>query len=141
VPVSLTMMKTEQDRVRQDDRRAGARRGAVLVLVLFFIVLATALAILLTANSARIVRTTRNEHESMLLRQLTDSAREWVGAHGGPHADTPVTLDGKDIGPEGSSGAVTINVDERSPNVIVIRAQLTFTGRQVVRTTRWAAPP
>ena len=135
------MMKTEQDRVRQDDRRPTARRGAVLVLVLFFIVLATALAVLLTANSARIVRTTRNEHESMLLRQLTDSARSWVQVHGGPHADAPVTLDGKDIGPEGSSGEVRINVDERSPNVIVIRAQLTFTGRQVVRTTRWAAPP
>ncbi|MFH1107575.1 MAG: hypothetical protein V1790_00030 [Planctomycetota bacterium] len=112
-----------------------------MVLVLFFIVLATALAVLLTANSARIVRTTRNEHESMLLRQLTDSARAWVQVHGGPHADTPVTLDGKDIGPEGSSGEVRINVDGQSPNVIVIRAQLTFTGRQVVRTTRWAAPP
>ena len=135
------MMKTERDRVRQDDRRLAARRGAVLVLVLFFIVLATALAVLLTANSARIVRTTSNEHESMLLRQLTDSARAWVQVHGGPHADAPVTLDGKDILCEGSSGEVRINVDEQSPNVIVIRAQLTFTGRQVVRTTRWAAPP
>ena len=112
-----------------------------MVLVLFFIVLATALAVLLTANSARIVRTTRNEHESMLLRQLTDSARAWVQVHGGPHADTPVTLDGKDILLEGSSGEVKINVDEQSPNVIVIRAQLTFTGRQAIRMTRWAAPP
>ncbi len=70
-----------------------------------------------------------------------DSALAWVGAHGGPHADTPVTLDGKDILLEGSSGEVKINVDGQFPNVIVIRAQLTFTGRQVVRTTRWAAPP
>ena len=135
------MMKTERDRVRRDYRRAGARRGAVLLFVLFFIVLATALAVLLTANSVRLVRTTRNEHESMLLRQLTDSARAWVGAHGGPHAVTPATLDGKDILLEGSSGEVTINVDGQFSNVIVIRAQLTFTGRQVVRTTRWAATP
>lgn len=135
------MMKTERDRARQVDRRPGTRGGAVLVLVLFFIVLATALAVLLTANTARIVRTTRNEHESMLLRQLTDSARAWAAARGGPQADSPVTLDGKDILLEGTSGEVRINVEEQSPNVIVIRAQLTFTGRQVVRTTRWAALP
>ncbi len=134
------MMRTERDRVRRHYRGAGARRGVVLLLVLFFIVLATALAVLLTANSVRFVRTTRNEHESMLLQQLTDSARAWVGIHGGPHAGTPVTLDGKDILLEGTSGEVKINVDGQVPNVIVIRAQLTFTGRQAVRTTRWAAP-
>ena len=120
-----------------DARRRG---GMVLLLVLFFIVLATSLTVLVTASSVRLVRMTRDEHESILLRQLTDSAADWVRAHDGPLGDMSMTLHGAEIFPEGTSGTAEIHMDPHAPGAVVITTKMTFPTRTVTQTTRFTAP-
>ena len=122
---------------RRNEGGAVGRNGFVLVLVIFFIVLASSLTVLVMASSVQLVRTTRHQHESLLLRQLTDSARAWARAHSNMRTDDSVTLRGEGILPEGVSGAVEITVDGELPNVVVIRAQVSFPGRESARTTRF----
>ncbi|MHC4696767.1 MAG: hypothetical protein ACYTFA_08505 [Planctomycetota bacterium] len=126
---------------QQCDVGLARRRGAVLVLVLLYLALASSLMVLITAGSVQLVRTTRHEHESILLRQLTDSARAWGRVQRDLPPDTHVTLSGGNIPPEGVSGEVRISVDTETPDAVVIRAQLSFPDREVVRTTRFAVPP
>lgn len=134
----MTLIKVE--RSRQCYGVVTRRRGALLVLVIFYLALASSLMVLVTASSVQLARTTRHEHETILLRQLTHSARAWVRAQGGLHRDAPVTLSGADILPEGTSGEVRISVSGEFPDVVVIRAQLSFPNREAVLTTRFAAP-
>jgi len=90
-------------------RPAHARRGAVLVLVLFVIVLASALAVLATRYSVELARTTRHHHEAILLQQMTDSAEAWLIARRAEAPPTSVRLDAAGILPDGMSGQVTIS--------------------------------
>jgi hypothetical protein len=114
-----------------------ARKGAMLVLAIFFIILASSLAVLVMAGSVQLVRTTRHEHEVILLRQLTDSGKAWVHAHRGVRSDAEVTLSGKDILPEGMTGEVKISLNAALPEAITVTAKLRFSGREVSRTTRF----
>ena len=145
--VSSETMKIEQEHTQETATRVVRRRGAVLVLVLFFLVLAGSLSFLVTASSVQLVRTTRHEHESIVLRQLADSAEAWVSQHGGlpggdkSHSWASVTFHAGEILPEGICGSVRIRVDGELQNILVIRAQLSLPGRVASRTTRFPAPP
>jgi hypothetical protein len=112
----------------------------MLVLALFFIVVATSLATLIMAGSAQLMRTTRYEHESILIRQLTDSGRAWVLAHKGLQADIPVTLRGEGLLPEGTSGEVRIALDREAPEVFIVTAIVRLSGHEMSRSTRFRTP-
>ena len=116
-----------------------ARRSAVLVLVVFFIFLAGALSVLITANSVQLVRTTRNHHELILLRQMADSAHAWLAARSDWRADVPVVLDMKGAGGNSGSGRVSIHIDDELPEIVIVRVQLMLEGRQLSRTIRFRA--
>lgn len=125
------MNKTEPRRIQRKWRIARSRRGAMLVLALFVIFLASSLAVLIMAGSSQLVRTTRHEHESILIHQLLDSGRAWVRAHQALPADAQITLSGKDILPEGISGEVRISSSTEQAGAIVITAKIIFLGREV----------
>ena len=122
-------------------RRAAARRSVVLLLVILFIALASSLLVLVMAGSVDFVRTTRHEHESILLRQLTDSGHAWVRAHGAPEHDEPITLDASMILPEDVSGAVKISLAGQAPHVVSISVRASYPDRELVRTTRFSLHP
>jgi hypothetical protein len=103
----------------------------MLVLALFVIVLASALAALIMAGSSQLVRTTRHEHESILTRQLLDSGKAWVRAHPGVLPDTQITLSGGPILPDGVSGEVRITNGTAPSTPILITATISFPGREV----------
>ena len=134
----MTLIKVA--RSRRCHGVATRRRGALLVLVIFYLALASSLMVLVTASSVQLARTTRHEHEAILLRQLTHSARAWVRAKGGLRPDAPITLSGANVLPEDISGEVRMSVSGELPDVVVIRARLSFPNREAVRTTRFAAP-
>ena len=119
---------------------ATARRGVVLVLVVFFIFLAGALSVLITANSVQLVRTTRSHHESILLRQMADSAHAWLAARSNWRADVPVELDMKDTLGNGASGRVRIDVDKEMSGVVIVSARLMLGSRELSRTIRFRVP-
>ncbi|MFQ5589827.1 MAG: hypothetical protein ACE5HE_01565 [Phycisphaerae bacterium] len=125
--------------VRCGCRIRSRRRGAVLILVVFFIFMAGTLAALTTAGWVQLMRTNRHEHESILLRQLTDSAATWVRNGGDVRLAAPVTLDGKGILPADLSGEVYIALRSEGPGVVVITARLSLPNRELVRTTRLPA--
>jgi len=123
-----------------DSRTAPARRGAVLVLVVFFIFLAGALSVVITANSVQLVRTSRNDHESILLRQMADSAHAWLAARPNWREEVPVVLDMTGTLLNGASGQVRIHTDEETPEVVVVNVRLILTDRRLSRTVRFRAP-
>ncbi len=127
-------------RTRQPGSLASSRHGAVLVLAIFFIMMASALAVIIMASTVQFARTTRHENQLILLRQLIDSANEWVQARGGLPIGTPVTLSGDGILPENVSGQVTIGIDDELQNVIVITAKLRSSGHVANQTARYANP-
>ena len=126
---------------RRANGRAATQRGVVLLLVILFIALASSLLVLVMAGTVDLVRTTRHEHESILLRQLTDSGHAWVRAHGVPEHDEAVTLDASTILPEGVSGAVKISLKKQTPNVVFISVRAGFPDRVLARTTRFYTYP
>ena len=119
---------------------AQTRRSVVLVLVVFFIFLAGALSVLITASSVQLVRTTRNHHKSILLRQMADSAHAWLAARSNWRADVPVVLDMKGTPGTGESGRIRIHTDDEMPEVVVVSVRLMLDGRQFSRTVRFRAP-
>lgn len=120
---------------------ASVRDGVMLIMALFFIVLATGLSVLIMANTAQLVRTTRNEHEAILLRQLSDSGQAWVRVHGAVNANAPVRLNGSGIVPESITGEVEINSDTEAADVVIVTAHLRLPAREVSRITRFLAKP
>lgn len=112
-----------------------------MLLVILYIALASSLLVLVMAGSVDLVRTTRHEHESILLRQLTDSGQAWVRAHGVPDRDKPVTLVASTILPEGVSGIVKISLVAQTPDVVSISVRASFPDRELTRTTRFSAQP
>ncbi len=117
-----------------------ARRGAVLVLVVFFIFLAGALAVLATAHSVQLARTTRQHHQSIVLRQMADSAYGWLAAQTDWRTVVPAVLDMKGLVPDGTSGTIRIRAHETQPDVVVIETQLTSAHRQRRHTTSFKLP-
>lgn len=112
----------------------------MLLLALFFIVVAASLATLIMANSSQLIATTRHEHEVIVLRQLTDSGLAWALAQGGVKADAPAVLGGDGILPAGVRGEVRLSRDEKAPDVIVIIAEVAFPRHNSSRTTRYRMP-
>jgi hypothetical protein len=98
----------------------------MLLLALFFIVVATSLATLIMANSTQLMRMTRHEHEMMILQQLTDSGWDWVQAQNGLKLDSAVTLSGEGIVPDGCSGEVHLSPDHQTDDRIIITAEVRF---------------
>ncbi len=112
----------------------------MLVLAIFFIVVAASLATLIMASSTQLIRTTRFEHEALLARQLTDSGRAWVRAHRGMQHNAPVTLSGNALLPEGISGEVQIGREREAQDVFLITAIVRLSGHDLSRTTRFRIP-
>jgi len=111
----------------------------MLVLAIFFIFVATSLATLIMAASAQLVRTNRHEHEAILLRQLTDSGRDWAIAQS-PRPTAPVTLPGNSVLPEGFSGEVRVEFDRQTGDVLVVTATLKRPPRNLSQTNRFRMP-
>jgi hypothetical protein len=133
-------MRHTEKRLTSQVEIATARRGVMLLLTLFFIVVATSLATLIMSNSSQLIRTTRHEHEAILLRQLTDSALAWARANDSLIPDAPITLNGEELLPEGISGEVCVNLDDKLQGVIVVTANIKFPGHDRSRTTRFRLP-
>jgi len=102
--------------------------------------MASALAVIIAASTVQFAKTTRNEHELILLRQLIDSAQAWVQARGGLPIGAPVTLDGEGVLSENVSGQVTIGFDENLQNVVVLSAEIHLSDRVINQTARFANP-
>ncbi len=124
----------------------GRRRGFVLILVLVYLTLAASLLLTTAAGTAQLVNTTRQEHVSILLRQLSDSGAAWVKANRAALTQTTkVTLDAVDLVPPNSSAVVTISRQSQSgvrpPRqtagehgvTIVIDVELRMHGRRYLR--------
>ena len=112
----------------------------MLLLALFFIVVATSLAALIMAGSSQLIRTTRHQHESAVLQQLTDSGWDWLVAQGGRNLEFPVTLSGAGIIPDGSSGEIRLRLDGDAPGLVNITAEVTFPRRKLSRTSQFRLP-
>jgi len=134
-------MTNKEDHRSSHARASFQRRGTMLLLALFFIVVATSLAALIMANSSQLIRTTRHEHEAMVLRQLIDSGRDWVLTSDGPQLEALVTLSGAGIVPEGSSGEVYVRRDDDAPGMMIITAEVAFPRHKLTRTTRFRLSP
>jgi Tfp pilus assembly protein PilV len=110
------------------------------VLVVFFIFLAGVLAVLATSYSVQLARTTRQHHQSIVLRQMADSAHDWLAAQPNWRTVVPTVLDMKSLVPDGTSGTIRIRADEAQPDAVVIEAQLTTAHRQRRHTTSFKLP-
>lgn len=118
--------------------RSGVRGGAVLVLVLFYIVLAGSLSVLLSASMARLVRTERSAHEFIVVRQLLDSGRAWAEAHRDALAAEPVTLSAEALVGEGKTGSVTMRIDPNHPGELIVEVHVVTHSREIRRTVTFA---
>lgn len=121
------MMKNSMRLTFQIQGLRTARPGAVLVLVLFFVALAGGLAVLMSGSASRLARTTRSQHETMLLRQLMESGKEWVRAHEEFAGEATTALDGSGILPDGLAGRITLTGDVATDR-IRIQAELALPG-------------
>ena len=125
-----------------DHGSAGARPSFVLLLVLVFIVLAGSLLVLMTGGTAQFMRTCRQEHTSLILRQLIDSGRAWADAHDLPRPEAgPIELDAIDILPSEATGSVTIVAGPEKPEVVIIEAQFELRGRSYARKAAFPIAP
>jgi len=127
--------------VEVSTRPPHARRGAVLVLVLFVIVLASALAVLATRYSVELARTTRHYHESILLQQMIDSAQAWLAETPNWREHVPVDLAFIADVTTGAGGDVRIDRDDDKPDMVIVTARLSLIDRELSRTVRFKAPP
>ncbi len=118
-------------------RHGPTRRGAVLVLALFFIVLAGSLSVLLSGSLARMVRWERAGHESIVLGQLLDSGRAWADAHREAPAGGDVVLSAEALIAEGKTGTVKVSIDPTSPGEIRVEARVTSREREVFQTAKY----
>jgi hypothetical protein len=112
----------------------------MLLLALFFIVVATSLATLVMANSSQLIRVTRHEHEVILLRQLTDSGWAWVRGNKDWNAGAPVTLRADGILPDGISGDVVIRLDEKAQDILHVTARIRLSNHDISQTTLFRTP-
>ena len=125
-------MNSSTPRCRRQ-RDAHLRRGFVLILVLFAITMASMLMLTLVVSTGQFVRTTRSEHVSILLRQLTDSGWAWMQSHHDGSVQYPVTLDAEQILPIDVCGEVRITVDSAMPESVVIEARIKTLDRSFFR--------
>ena len=123
------MKRNDRTVVREFRSRTQARRGALLVLVLFFLVLIGSLTLLIMGNTSQLVRTTRNANELALLRQLVDSGKAWADAQTELPPGVDTTLSAGGILPPDASGAVRIARPADAPDAILVAAELSWPGR------------
>jgi len=131
------MKQSKRHRVKRADRARGQRRGAMLVLLLLFIVLASSLAVLIMASAAQLARTNRHEQESILVRQIAASGLAWSRLRTGLRPDAQTTLGADDVLPEGISGEVTIGRSGTPGGVIVVIVHVRFPDHPITRTFRF----
>ncbi len=112
----------------------------MLLLAVFSIVMATSLATLIMAGTSQLIRTSRSKHESIVVRQLTDSAWAWVCAHRGMQSDTTVTLDGEGLLPDAMSGEARISLVEGTQDTYLVAVIVKFSEHRILRTTRFRLP-
>lgn len=117
-----------------------ARRGAMIVLVIFVIFLAGILATLASARTVQLVRVTRQQRESIVLRQMADSALAWLKSRPNWREAVPAVLDATRLVPDGTSGTVRISVSDAEPDVVVIEARLTSGQKKRRLTTSFKLP-
>lgn len=115
-------------------------RAVVLLLVLVLIAFSGSLAMLITAGSTQLVRTTRTAHQAIVLRQITDSAMEWLKARDAALPATPVTLSADVFLPEGSTGTAEIRRDKSLPGSVLVKATIRVGDREFARTSRFSLP-
>lgn len=141
-PPATSVRETESDVRRADGGRVPrhARRGAVLLLVICFIFLAGALAVLATTHSVQLARTTRQHDRSIVLRQMADSAYGWLAAQSDWRTALPTSLDIAGAAPDGTTGTVQLRIDEARPDVVIIEAQLNSMRRPQQHTTSFKLP-
>jgi len=108
-----------------------------MALVLFFIVLATMLAVLIMSNAAQLARTTRHEHEEIIIRQMIESGRDWIAVHKTSTEFAAVTLPADSIVPESVRGEIQISRDAGHPESVKISASLRFSTHEVRRVARF----
>ena len=119
-----------------------SHRSFVLLLLLVFIVLASSLLLLTTGGTAQFLRTSRQEHTSILLRQMIDSGRAWVDVHDRPQPGAaPIELDATDILPPDASGRVTIFSKPETPGIVAIEAHFELHGRSHARKVAFPIGP
>ncbi len=135
------MLKIRRQEIRQADNGEHSRRGAMLVLAIFSIVLASSLTVLVMAGTAQLVRSTRHHHEEILLRQMTDSAFAWVRAHPRLDLTAPVQLDASRILPDDMPGSITLSIENEAPNLILVASQFAVSGKNVKRSSRFIVAP
>ncbi|MHC5110988.1 MAG: PilX N-terminal domain-containing pilus assembly protein [Planctomycetota bacterium] len=129
------MTKTTRAHRKDYIERPLPRRGMIMVLVLLFIVLVTALSVLVMGTTTQLVRTTRNEHEAIILRQMADCGLAWIRTKESALERGPVRLDADGMIPMDGVGQVTITKDSRHPDKAVIVAELTINHRRMSRTS------
>lgn len=112
----------------------------MLVLVIFVIFLAGILAALASARAVQLVRTTRQHRESIVLRQMADSARAWLKTRPDWREAVPTVLDATSLVPDGASGSIRISAQETDPDVVVVEARLTSGHREQRLTTSFKSP-
>jgi len=112
----------------------------MIVLVIFVIFLAGILAALASAHTVQLVRTTRHHRESIVLRQMADSALAWLKTRPNWREAVPTVLDAKSLVPDGGSGNIGISVLATDPDVVVVEARLTSGHRQRRLTTTFQLP-
>lgn len=131
------MTKTEPFRRAPVAQATTQRRGAMLVFALFLIVLATSLAALIMAGAAQLGRTTREAHESIVVRQLADSGLVWLRTQSDLRTEARTTLPANGLLPEGVAGEVTVGRSGGSAGVIVVTVHVRFPAHAVTRTFRF----
>lgn len=122
-------------------RESNRKPGFVLIFVLLAITLATALAVLAASSSTQLARTTRSEHESIMLRQLNYSAHAWIRESHDHLKELPLVMPAGDLLPEGATGTVTVTRHETRPDLLVYTAKIAMGGGREIRgTTKLTRP-
>jgi len=125
--------------------RAGEqRRGMLLVLVLLYLALTTAVALVITAGTRQQVRVHAEERGELLLRQMLDSGVAWSAAAGEawPVAGS-VTLDAGLLAPTAQAAAVTLTPERNEDGhvrSVAIEARVEHGDRAQVRRAVWRRP-
>lgn len=134
------MKRNEMTFARRSRASACARRGALLVMVLYFLVLVGSMAVLIMGNTSQLARTTRHAHEMVLLRQLVDSGKAWADAQAALLPGVVTTLSGSGILPPDATGAIRITRPKDAPDAILVTAELNWPGRKLRKESAFHFP-
>lgn len=122
------------------------RHAFMLLLVLVFIVLATALVFLTAAGTAQFARSAGAERTSILLRQMIDSGIAWARTNRSAGSETesqstaprPIVLDAAGIVPSPGTGEIRLTFLNGAGSVVIVEAILERYNRRHRRVARVA---